>query len=169
MNTKKENNPVQEEEKLFDRIEMTDEQQELHDSLTLLQRNFSINIINGMTKKQAYFNAGGKAKSDGAVRLSIHQIITKHNVSEYLKQMKAVAAGIQLLTSADVAEALMREAGILRDIKGNLIPPPEDSKQSARIAAISKLTDYTGDFDKNKNKVEHSGYVDRAESDLYDN
>ncbi len=82
--------------------------------------------------------------------------------------MKAVAAGIQLLTSADVAEALMREAGILRDIKGNLIPPPEDSKQSARIAAISKLTDYTGDFDKNKNKVEHSGYVDRAESDLYD-
>ena len=92
-------------------------------------------------------------------------IVTFQNI---LKQMKAVAAGIQLLTSADVAEALMREAGIIRDIKGNLIPPPEDSKQSARIAAISKLTDYTGDFDKNKNKVEHSGYVDRAESDLYD-
>ncbi len=74
MNTKKENNPVQEEEKLFDRIEMTDEQQELHDSLTLLQRNFSINIINGMTKKQAYFTVLVESLKlvDRAERLSIY-------------------------------------------------------------------------------------------------
>ena len=133
---------------------MTEEEEDLFNNMTSLQQKFSIGVINGLKKKQAYYRAGGKAKSDGSIRRSISHIVTNCNVAAFIKIMNKKAAEIELINASDIVVALMEEAGITRNIKGEKTPPPEGSTQSARIAALSKLSDYTGGFDKNKNKVE---------------
>lgn len=153
---------------IFDRLEMNEEQQELHDKLTPLQRKFSINIVNGLSKKQAYFKAGGSAKTEKTTITSISQLWTNMYVSEFIKQMRKAASEIQMCTAIDVAAALMKEAGILKDDKGEAIPTPEDSTQPARVSALKTLTGHTGGFDKNTQKTEVTkGYIDKPMSEMY--
>lgn len=147
---------------------MDEDEEKLFDSFTDLQRKFAINRINGRTKKQAYFLAGGRAKSVTSVTTAINSLVTNCDMVEFISKMMKKAASIQLCTSADIVDALMAEAGIKKDRKGKKIPPPPDSKQSSRVTALNKLSDYTGDFDRNTHKTEHSGYIERPLSELYD-
>ena len=139
-------------------MDMTEEQEALFFKLTPLQQKFSLNILKRMSQADSYIKAGGKAKDPDQKG---SRLARNGKVSSFVGMMKRKTVEKQLITAEDIAKALMKEAGMM----GN---PPDDSVQSARISALKTLTDYTGDFDKNKNKVEHSGYVDRSESDLYD-
>ena len=161
-------NPEEIEEEIFDVLEMNEEQEKLFDSMTPLQKKFSVNYINGRSKKQAYFGAGGKAKNPDSVRNTICRMFTNCYVSEFITQMKKKAAEIQLCTAVDIAAALMREAGVKRNRSGQHIAPPEDSTQTARVSALKALTEYTGGFDKNTQKHEITEFIDPPDSDFYD-
>ena len=49
------------EEELFDQIVMTEEQEELFYKLNDREKKFSIAMINGRSKNQAYYMSGGKS------------------------------------------------------------------------------------------------------------
>ena len=83
--------------------------------------------------------------------------------------MKKSAAEIQCCEAVEVVGALMKEAGIRRSVTGKLLPPPIDTKQSSRVTALDKLSNYTGEFDKNTSRHEVStGYINPDLSEMYD-
>lgn len=94
--------------------------------------------------------------SHGCARQIASENLSKPHVKKAIEKHEkaiAIAAGI---TPEIIAEMIMNEATGLN----------EDSNQSGRISALKLLSDYVGGFDKNKNKVEHSGGVDlRGKSD----
>jgi len=143
---------------------MTPEQAALFDKLTRLQKKVCLNLLNGMGQKEAYINAGGKAK-DASMGASV--IISNYNVSNFMNVMEKAAAEAALCTAEDIVLGLMREAGLGRDVNGKPIPPPSDACQTGRVSAYKALSEFTGGFDKNKKQVEHSGYISRPLSELY--
>ena len=146
---------------------MKEEQAILFSKLTRLQKRVCLNVLDGMSNVEAYRQAGGKAKGDGA-RASASEILSNLNVCRFIESMEKTAIESTLCRMEDVVIALMNESGLGKDVNGNPIIPPEDTRQAARVAALKTLTDFTGGFDKNKQQIEHSGYVSRPLSELYE-
>ena len=119
-------------------------------------------MLAGMSDIEAYIAAGGRAKTDTGRRTCVSEILTKHDISEYLSSMGKAAADAVHCTTEAIVRRLMYEAGITAQ------GLPEDTTPAGRIAALKLLTDYTGGFDKNKQKIEHAGYIELSENDLYD-
>lgn len=143
-------------------LSMSDEQASLFKQLTRLQKKTAINVLKGMDSVPAYLEAGGRAKSKVTRRICANEILSNPSVSEFIESMQSTAANAALCTAEDLVKALMCEAGINTD----KIPP--DTKQAGRVAAIKILSEYTGGFDKNKQQIEHTGYIGMTEDDLYD-
>ena len=145
---------------------LTEEQESLLNKLTRFDQRMALLMVQGMNQTDAYIKAGGKAKVDSAYAIASKKL---RNVKfkNFLDVMRKAAAARALCTAEDVARALMRESGLGRDEKGDQIQVP-DTKQSGRVAALKVLTGYTGGFDKNSQRIEHSGYVPGCEDDLYD-
>ena len=61
--------------------------------------------------------------------------------------------------------AIARAAGITPEVMASMIMDeargiPDDSTQAGRLKAMQLLIEYSGGFDKNKQRVEHSGGID---------
>ena len=83
--------------------------------------------------------------------------------------MQKAAAARALCTTEDVVRGLMEECGLGVNEKGKRRKPPSDTNQSSRVSALKALSNFTGGFDKNSQKIEHSGYIPVSEDDLYNN
>lgn len=116
--------------------------------LTLKQTRFVLEYVaNGGNGTQAAIAAGYTVKI--APQQAAENLRKQHIVDaiEEHEHSIAEAAGI---TPERLATMIMNEA------KG----VAEDSTQNGRIAAMRLLSDFVGKFDKNKQRLEHSGGID---------
>jgi phage terminase small subunit len=117
------------------------------------------------SKQEAYKNArieGNKPSASYDIAYPAHKMsrnavavaaqkLEKHPIiSLMIEQGREAAAEIAIVTTADVVKGLLVEA----QCNG------EGSSQSARVSAWKALTDYTGGFDANTKKINHSGSID---------
>ena len=101
---------------------------------------------NGFNATKAALSAGYSEKTSYAQG---HHLLKNVEIQEHIQKFKDKATERALVTIEDVVRGLLREAKY--DDDGNT--------HSARVAAWKALSDYTGGFDANKQKVEHSGEV----------
>lgn len=96
---------------------MTPEQKALFDELTELQQRIATNVLAGMTQRQAYWHAGGKAKDDPGADMSASQIISNPKVKAFMDSMKMQAVSDAIMTREEAMQILTRMArGNLTDI-----------------------------------------------------
>ena len=140
---------------------MTTEQRERFDNLTRLQQRILINLLNGMDAAAAYKEAGGKSKPEH-VKACACQILRNPQLSSLFNDLKAAQAERALVTTEDLVKSLRELAGL------NVPVDSGDLNHQTQIQAIKLLIGYTGGFDNNIQKTELSGYIERSESDFYD-
>lgn len=85
---------------------LTPEQQALADKLTNLQRGVVLGVVAGKSQRQAYRDAGGKAKTDEAADTSAYEIMSHHEVKAFYDSLVSSAAGDAILTRAEALERL---------------------------------------------------------------
>ena len=94
------------------------------------------------------FNATQAALSSGYSEKTAKQIgtenLAKPIIQDAIQEFMGKATNKALITTEDIVKRLMDESEYIG----------EGSSHSARIAALKTLTDYTGGFDNNKQKVE---------------
>lgn len=142
---------------------MSKEQAKLFAKLTKLQKDLCLGILTGMTKRGAYKQAGGKARSDNAMDESISTMLKNAGVkafmdSMYAKQLSEVKMerdeALQILaeiTRAPMAQSKTRiqavrqmarmegwEAAQKFDIHGN-VTVTEVPMTEAQRAALDKV------------------------------
>lgn len=82
-------------------MSLTPEQQSLSDALTNLQRLTVLGVVEGKSQRQAYRDAGGRAKTDEAADASASEILSNPQVRAFYDSMVSGAAknaGITLET-----------------------------------------------------------------------
>lgn len=110
--------------------------------LTDKQRSFIEHYCsNGFNATQAAISAGYSEKT--ACKIASENL-SKPDIQSGIQEFMGKATKKALLTTEDVVRGLMKEA----EYDG------EGASPSARVSAWRALTDYTGGFDNNKQKVE---------------
>lgn len=66
---------------------MTPEQKQLADKLTNLQLQTVLGVVAGKSQRQAYYDAGGKAKNDAAADTSAYEILSRPEVKALYNSM----------------------------------------------------------------------------------
>ena len=95
---------------------------------------------NGFNATQAAITAG---YSDKTARSQGQRLLTNVDIDAHIQQFKSKATDKALVTVEDIVRGLLLEA----------TSNGEGCTQSARVAAWKALTDYTGGFDANVQKV----------------
>lgn len=85
---------------------MTPEQQKLSDELTNLQRGVVLGVVTGKSQREAYYAAGGKAKSDEAADASASEILSNPTVKAFHDSLIADAVSDAVLTRQQALERL---------------------------------------------------------------
>jgi phage terminase small subunit len=88
------------------RSQMTPEQKLLFDELTELQQRTATGVLAGMTQRQAYYQAGGKAKDDPGADMSACQIIGNPKVKAFMDSMKVQAVSDAIMTREEAMKIL---------------------------------------------------------------
>lgn len=84
---------------------MTPKQQELFDKLTTLQKRVCTNILNGMTRPQAYKEAGGRAKGD-AVNNVVSVMMMNVQVKTFMDEMYSYDMNQSVMTREEAMEIM---------------------------------------------------------------
>lgn len=85
---------------------MTPEQKKLSDELTNLQRGLVLGVVAGKSQREAYYAAGGKAKSDEAADASASEILSNPTVKAFHDSLIADAVNDAVLTRQQALERL---------------------------------------------------------------
>lgn len=85
---------------------MTPDQKALFDQLTQLQQRTAINVLAGMSQRQGYYAAGGKAQNDGAADSSAYEIMSNPQVAAFMDAMKAQAVSAAVMGRTEALEKL---------------------------------------------------------------
>lgn len=85
---------------------MTPEQQKLSDELTNLQRHLVLGVVAGKSQREAYYAAGGKAKSDEAADASASEILSNPTVKAFHDSLISDAVSDAVLTRQKALERL---------------------------------------------------------------
>lgn len=85
---------------------MTQDQKALFDRLTQLQQRVATNVLAGMTQRQAYYAAGGKAETDESADSSSCEILRNLQVVEFMDAMKVQAVNNAIMTRQEAMERL---------------------------------------------------------------
>ncbi len=119
--------------------------------LTSKQEAYKNARIAGSDPSAAYDIAYADHKmSRNAVAVAAQKLENHPIISLMIEQGREAVAEIAIVTTADVVRGLLIEA----QCNG------EGSSQSARVSAWKAISDYTGGFDANTKKVNHSGAID---------
>ena len=112
-------------------LRFTPEQQALFDKLTTLQKRVCTNILNGMTRPQAYREAGGRAKGDAV-----------NNVVSVMMMNVQVKAFMDEMYSYDLNQTIMSRDEAMQIISG-FARAPGVSKRD-RIRSVERLARMQG-------------------------
>lgn len=85
---------------------MTPEQQALADKLTNLQRGVVLGVVAGKSQRQAYFDAGGKSKSDDAADVVVSRMLGTARVKAFYDSLVSNVAKGAILTRERALERL---------------------------------------------------------------
>ena len=119
--------------------------------LTDKQETYKNNRISGMDRKPAYKDAySAEGMSDKSVAKEVEKLESHPVIAPLIAKARENAANKALVTVEDVVKGLLKETQEEAD----------SSTSTSRINAWKTLSDYTGGFDANKQKVEHSGAID---------
>lgn len=119
---------------------LTSEQQALADKLTNLQRGVVLGVVAGKSQRQAYYDAGGKAKTDEAADTSAYEIMSRPEVVAFYNSLIAQVAAKAIWTRED-SERVLAEIAMGHD---------EQGKTSDRVAAVKELNAMGGWNSANK-------------------
>ena len=118
--------------------------------LTNKQEAYKNNRIKGMGVKESYVAAyNTKNMSDKAISKEASKLETNPCISPVIKAKREEATERVLLSVEDVVRGLLAETS--EEAKG--------STQGGRVAAWGKISDYTGGFDANRQKIDMNGEV----------
>ena len=106
-------------------------------------------VSNGGNATRAAIDAGYSAHTAHVIG---PESLEKPSVQELIEEFKSQVLKAAKITPEIIAAMLMEEA-----------VGKEDSSSNSRIQAMRILTDFVGAFDKNKQKVEHSGGIDLSD------
>jgi len=119
--------------------------------LTVKQQDYKNNRLSGMDRQPAYKAAySAKGMNSASITKETEKLEAHPLIAPLLLAGSQEAADKAIVTLEMVLNGLLAEAAA-----GNV-----DSTSSSRVSAWKTLSDYTGSFDANKQKVEHSGKVD---------
>lgn len=85
---------------------MTPEQQALSDALTKLQRGVVLGVVAGKSQRQAYRDAGGKAKTDASADAVVSEMLSDPKVDAFYQSLIAQAANSSVMTREHALERL---------------------------------------------------------------
>lgn len=85
---------------------MSKEQLQLYSKLTKLQKALCIGVLSGLTQRQAYKQAGGKARTDTAMDSSASEILKKLEVKEFMDAMYAPQLAEAIMTRDEAMQIL---------------------------------------------------------------
>ena len=91
---------------------MNDTIKELAEPLTNLQRLTVINLIGGMSQRQAYLTAGGKAKTETAQDSSVSKMLTNDKVRSYYEAMLEQAQVESVMSKTEALNILSDQARV---------------------------------------------------------
>lgn len=112
--------------------------------LTVKQQRFVEEYCsNGFNGTKAAIAAG---YSEDCAQQQASENLTKPLIKQAIDEHKSKLTAKTLVTAEMLVEMLLNEANYHE----------EGASHSARISAIKLLSDYTGGFDKNKQKLDHS-------------
>ena len=100
--------------------------------LTLLQQNFVLNIMAGMSQRQAYLKAGGKAKNENSQDTISHRMFNLAKVRAYYDHLKAKSEQDAVMTKTRALEWL-----------SNIVLSPEEKKRD-QLEAMKQLSKMNG-------------------------
>lgn len=112
-------------------LRFTPRQQELFDKLTSLQKRVCINVLNGMNQRQAYKEAGGKAKETALDNI----------VSVMMKNTK-VKAFMDEMYSYDLNQTIMSRDEAMQIMSGFARAPGVNKRD--RIRSVERLARMQG-------------------------
>ncbi len=94
-------------------ITFTPQQLELASSLTPLQRMTVINMVAGkMSQREAYKEAGGKAKTDASADAAVSRMLSDVKVNAFYESLLNTAAKEAVMTRTEALERLSRSARV---------------------------------------------------------
>jgi len=138
---------------------MNIEQKALFDRLTQLQQRVAVNVLSGMTQRQAYYEAGGTAENEKAADAIASRMLSDARVIAFMDAMKLEAVSNAVMSRQEALEKLSNLArtdlkdlvefgsyDLGEDADGNPIVQAswkiKDSalQDPAKMSAISELT-----------------------------
>lgn len=131
-------------------MKLTPEQEALADKLTNLQRLTVLGVISGKSQRQAYYDAGGRAKTDEAADTSAYEIMSKPEVRALYDSLLANAVKDAQITLQDLLAEL--EEARLAACSGER---PQAAAMVAATMGKAKLLGLEA-----AQKIEHSGKVE---------
>lgn len=139
---------------------MNESQKALFDQLTSLQQRVAVNVLSGMSQRQAYFAAEGTAKSDSSADATVSVMLSDAKVKAFMDAMKAQAVSEAVMSRQEALERLSNfartdlkdlvefgnyEIGVDDETGKPIVQASWSIKDSAlqdpqKMAAISELT-----------------------------
>lgn len=103
-------------------MSLTPEQQSLPDALTNLQRLTVLGVVEGKSQRQAYRDAGGKAKSDASADATVSVMLKQDSVARFLSYLlseksKQAVSGSMVHVPPDVMESMQAIFPIKEDLE----------------------------------------------------
>lgn len=87
-------------------VNLTPEQSELAQELTTLQLLTVLGVMEGKTQRQAYYDAGGKAKSDESADATVSGILSDPKVKAFYDSLMQAAITEAVMTKTEALERL---------------------------------------------------------------
>lgn len=89
---------------------MDEDLKPLFDRLTRLQKGVCLGVLEGKVQTEAYYNAGGIAKSDESARVIVSRMLTDVNVKAFLDAAEEKAVDNSIMTKAEALRSLTNVA-----------------------------------------------------------
>jgi phage terminase small subunit len=85
---------------------LTPEQEALSNQLTNLQRRTVLGVVAGLSQRQAYYEAGGKAKNDDIADASASELLSNPKVRAFWDSLNAQAISNAVMSRTEALERL---------------------------------------------------------------
>lgn len=93
-------------------LTLSPEQFEMASKLTALQRLTVIGVVSGKSQRQAYYDAGGKAKTDASADSAVHTMLSRVEVNAFYESLINTAAKGAVMSRQEALERLTRSARV---------------------------------------------------------
>lgn len=125
---------------------MTPEQQALSEKLTNLQRLTVLGVVAGKSQRQAYYDAGGTAKSDASADSAVSTMLSDVKVKEFADSLVSKVASDAIMSREQALERLSlmadtRITDILEFEAVEVVAKGKDGEDETKTETIWRLKD----------------------------